>query len=118
MTVSQPIIYHNPRCSKSREALSILEDNGYSPQIVEYLIQPNSANQIRGLISMLGIFPRDILRTGEEAYKILNLADATKSEDDIINAICQNPVLLERPIVIKGKKAVIGRPPIRVLDIL
>jgi arsenate reductase len=118
MQDNQPIIYHNPRCSKSRETLKILEDNGHSPKIIEYLIQPNSNNQIRSLINMLGIAPRDILRTGEEAYKTLNLADHSISDDDIIEAIRQHPVLLERPIVINGKKAVIGRPPVRVLDIL
>ncbi|MFT5502732.1 MAG: arsenate reductase [Gammaproteobacteria bacterium] len=118
MPDNQPIIYHNPRCSKSREALKILEDNGHLPEIIEYLSEPHSTDQIRDLISMLGISPRDILRTGEEAYKALNLADVSISDNDIISAICQYPALLERPIVINGQKAVIGRPPVRIIDIL
>ena len=111
-------IYHNPRCSKSREALQILQDNQKSPDIVEYLNETLTRQELRNIINMLGVSARDLLRTGEDAYKEANLDDPSLSDDDILAAICEYPILLQRPIVISGTKAIIGRPPSNVLDII
>ena len=112
------VIYHNPRCSKSRETLQILHDNDRDPEIVEYLEEPPSAEELKRIVSLLGITARDLLRTTEAVYKDAELDDDSLSEDEIIEAICEYPALLQRPIVILGDKAVIGRPPARVLDII
>ncbi|MDP2619705.1 MAG: arsenate reductase (glutaredoxin) [Hyphomicrobiales bacterium] len=111
-------IYHNPRCSTSRRTLQLLRDTGVEPEIVEYLRQPPDAALLKNLLNMLGVSPRDLLRRGEAAYKQLGLADPGKSDDEPIAAIVENPILLERPIVVKGAKAALGRPPENVLDIL
>jgi len=111
-------IYHNPRCSKSRQTLKLLRDNGVEPRIVEYLKEPPDAALLKKLLQQLGLTPRDLLRRGEAAYKELKLADPAKSEDELIAAIVENPILLERPIVVKGGKAVLGRPPENVLKLL
>ena len=113
-----PVIYHNPSCSKSRETLQILQDNNTSPEIIRYLDNPPSEDELRRIIALLGITARDLLRSNEPAYGDANLEDTNLSEDDIIEAICKYPVLLQRPIVISGTRAVIGRPPSRVLEIL
>ncbi|HWH90001.1 MAG TPA: arsenate reductase (glutaredoxin) [Pseudomonas sp.] len=111
-------LYHNPRCSKSRGALELLEARGLSPTIVRYLETPLNATQINALLGKLGISARQLLRTGEEEYKSLNLADAGLSEQQLIAAIAAHPKLLERPILEVGDKAVIGRPPEKVLELL
>lgn len=111
-------IYHNPRCSKSRQTLSLIEENGHTPTIIRYLETPLSASDIRQLLSMLKLTARDIIRKGEDAYKEAGLADITLSEEALINAIAQHPKLLERPIVSKGEQAIIGRPPENVLTLL
>lgn len=111
-------LYHNPRCSKSRGALELLEARGLSPTIVRYLETPLNATQINALLGKLGISARQLLRTGEEEYKSLNLADAGLSEQQLIDAIAAHPKLLERPILEVGDKAVIGRPPEKVLELL
>jgi arsenate reductase len=111
-------IYHNPRCSTSRRTLQLLRDTGVEPEIVEYLRQPPDAALLKNLLNMLGVSPRDLLRRGEAAYKQLGLADPGKSDDELIAAIVENPILLERPIVVKGAKAALGRPPENVLEIL
>lgn len=111
-------LYHNPRCSKSRGALELLEARGLSPNVVRYLERPLNAAQIKALLGKLGISARQLLRTGEEEYKTLNLADASLSEQQLIDAIAAHPKLLERPILEVGDRAVIGRPPENVLELL
>ena len=111
-------IYHNPRCSKSRETLALLEANGVEPEVVLYLETPPSKAAINGLVKKLGLSSaREMMRTKEDAYKELELAAVTK-EAALIDAMAENPVLIERPIVVNGDKAVIGRPPENVLAIL
>lgn len=109
--MSQVTIYHNPRCSKSRQTLQLLEDKGVSPDIVLYLETPPTADEIGELLSKLGIGARDLLRKGEDAYKENNLSDQTLSDQQLIAAMAKFPKLIERPIVVKGDKAVLGRPP-------
>lgn len=111
-------IYHNPRCSKSRQALALLREKGAAPEIVEYLKTPPDAATLQSLLKQLGLSARDVLRTGEAAYKELGLDDPAKSEDELIAAIAANPILLERPIVVTGGRAVIGRPPEAVLTLI
>ncbi len=111
-------LYHNPRCSKSRGALELLEARGLTPTVVRYLETPLNAAQIKALLAKLGISARQLLRTGEDEYKSLNLADATLSEAQLIAAIAAHPKLMERPILETADKAVIGRPPENVLEIL
>ena len=111
-------IYHNPRCSKSRQTLELLRNNGHEPEIVEYLKQPPSEARLAEILRMLGKSPRDIMRKGEAAYKDLGLADPSLSDAALIAAMAANPILIERPIVIKDNKAALGRPPESVLDIL
>ena len=111
-------LYHNPRCSKSRGALEILEARGLTPTVVRYLDNPLDAAQLHSLLVKLDISPRQLLRTGEEEYKTLNLADATLSETQLIAAIAEHPKLMERPILETPDKAIIGRPPENVLEIL
>ncbi|GAB1256720.1 arsenate reductase (glutaredoxin) [Aurantivibrio plasticivorans] len=111
-------IYHNPRCSKSRQTLALLEEQGIKPTIVEYLETPPNESEIKTLVSQLGITPRELLRKGEDAYKDNNLKNPDLSDDDIIAFMAKYPKLIERPIVVKGKKAALGRPPENVLTIL
>jgi arsenate reductase len=115
--MSKLTILHNPRCSKSREALKILEENGVNAEIVKYLDTPPSEEEIRNILKMLGISARELMRTKEAIYKELNLKDVT-DEDALIKEMAEHPKLIERPIVIKDGKAVIGRPPEKVLDLL
>jgi arsenate reductase len=118
MTTDKTVIYHNPRCSKSRETLQILEDNHLQPDIIEYLEDPPTAPELKRIIAMLGISARELLRNTEPVYKEADLDDDSLSEDDILKAICEYPVLMQRPVVICGSRAVIGRPPVRVLEII
>jgi len=111
-------LYHNPRCSKSRGALQLLEERGLAPTIVRYLETPPSAAQLRDLLGKLGIGARQLLRSGEDEYRTLNLADPALSEAQLIEAMVAHPKLIERPILIVGSKAVIGRPPEKVLELL
>jgi len=111
-------LYHNPRCSKSRGALELLEARGLTPNVVRYLETPLNAAQIKALLSKLGISARQLLRTGEDEYKMLQLADESLSEAQLIEAIAQHPKLMERPILEVGDKAVIGRPPENILELL
>lgn len=112
------IIWHNPRCSKSRLTLQLLENNGEIPTVVEYLKTPPSASEINEVLLKLGCTPREAIRKGEQPYKVNDLEDDKKSRNDLLNAMAENPILIERPIVIKGDKAAIGRPPESVLEIL
>jgi arsenate reductase len=111
-------LYHNPRCSKSRGALELLEARGVTPNVVRYLETPLNAAQIKALLGKLGIRARQLLRSGEDEYKMLQLADESLSEAQLIDAIAQHPKLMERPILEVGDKAVIGRPPENVLELL
>lgn len=113
-----PTLYHNPRCSKSREALALLQAQGCEPKIVLYLDTPPNAKQLKTLLAQLGISARQLLRKTEDAYKELNLADEKLSEAALIKAMVANPKLIERPIFINGDSAVVGRPPETVLQIL
>lgn len=111
-------LYHNPRCSKSRGALELLEERGLTPTIVRYLETPPDAAQLQDLLGKLGIGARNLLRSGEDDYKTLNLADTSLSDEQLIAAMAAHPKLIERPILIVGDKAVIGRPPEKILEIL
>ena len=112
----QPIIWHNPRCSKSRETLAILEGEGFTPAVVRYLEAAPSANEIRDTLALLGIAATGLIRKGEAVYKELGLANA--SEADLIAAMAAHPILIERPVVFYNGKASLGRPPKSVLSIL
>ena len=109
-------IYHNPRCSKSRQTLGLLQEKGIEPKIVEYLADPPNAAELKRVLGLLGKSPRDILRKKEA--KDAGLDDPTLSDDDLIESMIANPVVIERPIVVTGNKAALGRPPESVLDIL
>ncbi|MGF6593957.1 arsenate reductase (glutaredoxin) [Pseudomonas sp. 2835] len=111
-------LYHNPRCSKSRGALELLEARGLAPTVVRYLETPPTAEELKALLGKLDVSARQLLRSGEDEYKALNLADASLSEAQLIEAMVRHPKLIERPILIAGDKAVIGRPPEKVLEIL
>lgn len=116
--MSELTLYHNPRCSKSRGALELLEARGLAPTVVRYLETPPSAAELRELLAKLGMSARQLLRTGEEEYQTLGLADTSLSEEQLIEAMATHPRLIERPILIVGDKAVVGRPPEKVLEIL
>lgn len=112
-------IYHNPRCSKSRATLKLLEEKGIVPEVIKYLETPPTAEELRDIIRMLGLASaRDLMRKKEKEYKALGLDDPALSEDQLIEAMVKHPRLIERPIVISNGKAAIGRPPENVLDIL
>ena len=111
-------IYHNPRCSKSRQTLQFLKENGAQPEIVEYLKASPSKDELESILSLLNLSPRNLMRKGEALYKELNLKDVNLSNDQLIAAMIENPILIERPIVLANGKAAIGRPPESVLDIL
>lgn len=112
-------IYHNPRCSKSRDTLSLLKANGIDPDVVLYLETPPDADTLRQLLKMLGMASaRELMRQKEELYKTLQLADPQLSEDALIQAIVDNPKLMERPIVVSHGQARLGRPPEQVLEIV
>jgi len=111
-------LYHNPRCSKSRQTLALLQEKGIEPTIINYLENPPKQTELKQILQLLGVKPRDIMRKNEEPYKTLSLNDATLSDSQLIKAIVDNPILLQRPIVVANGKAAIGRPPENVLEIL
>lgn len=112
-------IYHNPRCSKSRETLSLLKDNGVEPNVVLYLETPPDTATLHKLLKMLGMTSaRELMRQKEDLYKSLDLANPQLSEDALIQAMIDNPKLIERPIVVSHGEARIGRPPEQVLEIV
>lgn len=111
-------IYHNPRCSKSRTTLALLEENCVTPDVRLYLENPPTADQLKAVLAQLGMPARQLLRKGEDEYKENNLADDSLSEEQIIDLMVQFPRLIERPIVISNGQARIGRPPESVLEIL
>ena len=112
--MSKPTIYHNPRCSKSRQTLALLEEKGLTPKIIEYLEHTPSQEKLAQLVNQLGVEAHEVLRTKEDAYGEAGLS-ATSSQAEIFSAIVQYPILLERPIVVHQDKAAIGRPPESVL---
>ena len=116
--MSKIIIYHNPRCSKSRDALKLLKEKNQDPEIFLYLQEILSQSKIRNLIKKLNIPVREILRKGEEEYKWNNLNDENISDEELINFMIKFPKIIERPIIIKGDKAIIGRPPENILKLL
>ncbi len=112
-------LYHNPRCSKSRQTLQLLEERGIQPTVIRYLDQPPSVEELEGLLSKLGLDdPRQLMRKKETEYKALGLDDPALPRQKLLEAMHQHPKLIERPIVVHGEKARIGRPPENVLDIL
>ncbi|MDX2225823.1 MAG: arsenate reductase (glutaredoxin) [Verrucomicrobiae bacterium] len=115
--MNEVILYHNPRCSKSRQALALLQSKGVTPTIREYLKAGLTSAEIEELISLLKIKPHGLLRTKEDPYKDLRLSEEI-THFEVVKALTAHPILLERPIAISGQKAVIGRPPERVLEIL
>ena len=111
------IIYHNPRCSKSRQSLALLRENGVEPEVIEYLKTPLDEVALREVIAKLGFKTHDVVRIKEEPYQQLALSPDS-SDEDLIAAIVKYPILMERPIVVKGNSAVIGRPPEKVKELL
>lgn len=116
--MSKTRIYHNPRCSKSRETLALLESQQQNIEIIEYLKTPPTAAELIGMLQQLNMRPRQLLRRKESLYKKLQLDNDNLSEQQLIQAMCDNPKLIERPIVMKNNQAIIGRPPEAVLNIL
>ncbi|UUX49985.1 arsenate reductase (glutaredoxin) [Nisaea acidiphila] len=112
------VIYHNPRCSKSRQTLQLLRDKGIEPEIRDYLKEPPSAAELEELLRLLDLEPRALMRKKEAPYKELELADNGKSQNELVAAMNAHPVLIERPVVIANGKAALGRPPEAVLKIL
>lgn len=111
-------LFHNPRCSKSRAALALLQERGVSPRIIRYLEVPPGADALRILLRQLGLPARGLLRSGEAEYAELGLADPALDDERLIAAMAAHPALIERPVFVHGDRAVIGRPPERVLELL
>ena len=111
-------IYHNPRCSKSRQTLQLLEEHNIEAEVIEYLKTPPSREQLLAILDMLELEPRELMRTKEPEYEELGLDDEKLTRDQLVDAMLNTPKLIERPIVIKDGKAAIGRPPEKVLDIV
>ncbi len=116
--MSDVVIYHNPACSKSRQTLKLLKDRGLEPRIVEYLKTPPDEETLAGILDMLGVQPGDAIRTKEVEYRELRLKEKADDRTALIRAMTRHPILIERPIVIKGNQARLGRPPENVLEIL
>ncbi|HEU0191696.1 MAG TPA: arsenate reductase (glutaredoxin) [Mycobacterium sp.] len=114
--MTNPVIYHNPRCSTSRKTLELLHDNGIEPTVVEYLKTPPSRQELAEMIAAAGIAVRDAVRTGEPEYRELNLADAT--DDELLDAMAAHPILIQRPFVVTGKGTRLARPVDAVREIL
>lgn len=113
-----PVLYHNPRCSKSRAALKLLQEQGAEFEVVRYLESPPDEQGLRGLLSKLGMKPLQLMRRSETLFRDLKLGDAQVSDDERILAMVANPILIERPILVSGDRACVGRPPERVLEVL
>ena len=112
------VLYHNPRCSKSRAALALLEERNVDLEVVRYLETPPDEAALRALLDQLGMTPLELMRRGEARYRELGLKDADVSDGERIRAMAGNPILIERPIFITGGRAIVGRPPERVLELL
>jgi arsenate reductase len=111
-------IYHNPRCRKSRETLQIIEDAGIEPEIIEYLKETPSVDELDAVLKKLKLEPQDVMRKGEAVYKELKLKEKDLTRQQALKIMVENPKLIERPIVVKGKKAILGRPPENVNELL
>jgi len=111
-------LYHNPKCSKSRQTLELLQQNGITPTIIEYLKTPPTAEMLKKILVQLGLAPRDLLRKKESIYAECKLDNPSLSDDALIDFMIKHPILIERPIVLANGKAALGRPPEQVLDIL
>lgn len=118
MTATGIRFYHNPRCSKSRQSLKLLQDKGIEPVVIEYLKTPPDAQTVKRVLELLNREPCELMRKNEAEYQQLRLDDPELSRDDLIQAMVDHPILIERPIVVRGEHAVIGRPPENVLKIL
>ena len=116
--MSTVTLYHNPSCSKSRQTLALLQERAVTLNVVEYLKQPPTANEVQHILSALGLTARQIMRTKESVYLELKLEDTSVTEAALINAMVENPILIERPIALTEHSAAIGRPPENVLTLL
>lgn len=112
------VFWHNPRCSKSRAALALLDERGITPQIRDYLREPPSVGELQALLAAIGIPARQLLRSGEDAYVALGLDNPALGEAQLLEAMSSHPQLIERPILVVGTRAVIGRPPERILELI
>ncbi|MEZ7818674.1 MAG: arsenate reductase [Candidatus Azotimanducaceae bacterium] len=112
------VIYHNPSCSKSRATLALLQENNLEPEIIEYLDNPPSTEEVEHILALLKYQPIELMRTNEATFTSLNLAAPTTTNKQLVEAMVGNPILIERPIVLRGNQAIIGRPPERVLDLI
>lgn len=115
--MSEYVIYHNPRCSKSRATLALLEEHGVAPKVVEYLKSPPNATELERILTMLKKEPRELMRSGEREFKQAGLDDPGLSRSDQIKRMVANPKVIERPIVVCGDRAIIGRPPENVREL-
>ncbi len=116
--MSDVTIYHNPRCSKSRQTLDLIREQGIEPTVVEYLKTPPSKKELAEVLDKLDLSPVEIIRTGEPEYRELGLLNSSYTPEGLIEIMVEHPKLIERPIVVKGSKAAVGRPPENVLKIL
>lgn len=115
--MSEYTIYHNPRCTKSRQTLQLLKDQGIDPEVVEYLKDPPSRTELRKIVRALGIPARDLIRRKEKLFDEVGDTEARYSDSAAVNLLADHPRLIERPIVVKGDRAVIGRPPEDILEL-
>jgi len=111
------VIYHNPRCGKSRTALELLRGRGIEPRVIEYLKTPPSREELRALLGKLGMLAEQLVRKGEDVFKT-KFVGRTLSEAEWIDALASHPILIERPVIVRGDRAVVGRPPERALELL
>ena len=111
-------IYHNPRCGKSRQTLALIKDAGIEPEVIEYLKTPPTVEELDAILKKLKMEPQDLMRKGEAIYKELKLAERELTRDEAIAIMLEHPKLIERPIVVQGRKAVLGRPPENVNELL
>ena len=111
-------IYHNPRCRKSRETLQLIQEAGVEPEVVEYLNNPPSASELDAILKKLKLEPQEIMRSGEQIYKDLKLKNRDLTREEAVQILVTNPKLIERPIVVKGRQAILGRPPENVKSLL
>ena len=116
--MSDVIIYHNPKCSKSRQALRLLKERGVEPRIIEYLKTPPDEDTLAKLLGMLELEPFELLRKGEDEYEELRLEEVKEDRKELIRQMAAHPILIERPIVVNGSEARLGRPPEKVLEVL
>lgn len=115
--MSQYTIYHNPRCSKSRNTLALLQDRGIEPEVILYLDHPPDKAQLKALLDKLGMRAAELVRRGEEEYRSCGLS-RDSSDEEVLEAMAAHPRLIERPIVVRGRRAVLGRPPENVLQLI